>query len=201
VLMKNKIISWNVRDLNERDKRLRISNLLRLWKVDIVCLQETKMESISNGFVKSLWGCPYVDWCHMDSCGASGDILIMWDRRIVSRSDVCMGRFVVACLFRNVEDGLVWAFAGVYGLNRDQLCWRLWEELAGLISVWEVPWCIGGDFNVTLHFNERLGVLPIGLQFLILRILLRSKALWIFLWLVGSPLGPIVRRGPGWIVF
>jgi hypothetical protein len=37
VLMKHKIISWNVRDLNERDKRLRISNLLRLWKVDIVC--------------------------------------------------------------------------------------------------------------------------------------------------------------------
>jgi exonuclease III len=85
VFMKHKIISWNVRGLNERDKRLRISNLLRLWKVDIVCLQETKMESISNSFVQSLWGCPYVDWCRVDSRGASGGILIMWDRRAVSR--------------------------------------------------------------------------------------------------------------------
>ena len=37
VFMKHKIISWNVRGLNVRDKRLRISNLFRLWKVDIVC--------------------------------------------------------------------------------------------------------------------------------------------------------------------
>jgi hypothetical protein len=37
-----KILSWNVRGLNEEAKRLRVRNLLSLWKVDIVCLQETK---------------------------------------------------------------------------------------------------------------------------------------------------------------
>ena len=115
------------------------------------------MEVISNSFVKSLWGCPYVNWCHMDSRGASGGILVMWDRRVVSRIDSCMGRFVVACLFRNVGDGMLRAFAGVYGPNRDQYRWRLWEELAGLLSLWEVLWCIEGDFNVTLHLDERLG--------------------------------------------
>jgi hypothetical protein len=56
----------------------------------------------------------------------------MWDRRVVSRIDSCMGRYVAACLFRNVDDGLMWAFAGVYGPNRDHVRWRLWEELAGL---------------------------------------------------------------------
>jgi hypothetical protein len=93
----------------------------------------------------------------VDLRGALGGILIMWDCKAVSIIEVCMGRFVGACLFRNVEDGLVWAFAGVYGPNRDQYRWRLWEELAGLLSVWEVPRCIRGDFNVTLHFDERLG--------------------------------------------
>jgi hypothetical protein len=156
VIMKHKILSWNVRGLNDRDKRLRISNLLKLWKVDIVCFQETKMKSMSSWFVHSLWGCPFVDWCHVDSRGASGGILLMWDRRVVSRIDSCLGNFVVACNFRNLDDGLEWAFAGVYGPNRDHLRWRLWEELAGLISIWEVPWCIGGDFNVTLFLNERL---------------------------------------------
>jgi hypothetical protein len=38
VIMKYKILSWNVRGLNDRDKHLRISNLIRLWNVDIVCL-------------------------------------------------------------------------------------------------------------------------------------------------------------------
>ena len=51
MFMKHKIISWNIKGLNVRDKRLRISNLPKLWKVDIVCFQETKMEVISNSFV------------------------------------------------------------------------------------------------------------------------------------------------------
>jgi hypothetical protein len=113
------------------------------------------MVSISNNFVQSLWGYPYVDWCHVDSRGALGDILLIWDRKAVSRIDYCLGRFMVACNFRNVDNGLVWAFVRVYGPNRDHFLWRLWEELAGLISLWEVPWCIGEDFNVTLFLDER----------------------------------------------
>jgi exonuclease III len=41
--MKPKIITWNVRGLNELNKRLRIKGLIREWKVDVVCLLETKM--------------------------------------------------------------------------------------------------------------------------------------------------------------
>jgi hypothetical protein len=156
VMMKHRILSWNVRGLNNRGKRLKISNLLRNWRVDIVCFQETKLVSISNNLVHSLWDCPYVDWCHVDSRGASGGILLLWDRRVVSSIDTCLGNFVVACQFRNVEDGLLWAFAGVYGPNREHVRKRMWEELAGLMYIWEVPWCLGGDFNVTLFFDERL---------------------------------------------
>jgi hypothetical protein len=37
---------------------------------------------------------------------------------------------------------------GVYGPNDDVERRGLWEELAGLMSMWELPWCMGGDFNV-----------------------------------------------------
>jgi hypothetical protein len=33
--MKPRILSWNVRGLNKKSKCIRISNLLREWKVDI----------------------------------------------------------------------------------------------------------------------------------------------------------------------
>ena len=89
--------------------------------------------------------------------GASGGILLMWDRRVVSKVDVCVGDYVAAGLFRNVDDGLEWAFAGVYGPNRDSHRRRLWEELAGVMSLWDVPWCIRGDFNATLFQSERSG--------------------------------------------
>lgn len=49
--MNLKILSWNVRDLNEKDKRLQIKKLLRTLRVDIVFLQETKLEWITRGLV------------------------------------------------------------------------------------------------------------------------------------------------------
>jgi hypothetical protein len=33
----------------------------------------------------------------------------------------------------------------------------MWEDLAGVMSLWDMPWCIGGDFNVTLFHSDRLG--------------------------------------------
>ena len=83
--MNLKFISWNVRGLNEVDKRLQIRNLLRSWKADIVCLQETKLEWISRGTVRSIWSCSYVDWLYLGSDGAFGGILLMWDSRVVER--------------------------------------------------------------------------------------------------------------------
>ena len=31
------------------------------------------------------------------------------------------------------------------------------EELSGLCSWWDVPWCVGGDFNVVRFPSERFG--------------------------------------------
>jgi hypothetical protein len=43
--------------------------------------------------------------------------------------------------------GLLW---GVYGPNANGDSRFLWDELASLRSWWDIPWCIGGDFNVAL---------------------------------------------------
>jgi len=116
------------------EKQLRVKNLLRQWKTYIICLQETKLEFISDTLVRNLWSCPFADWCYLASCGASGGMLIMWDKRIVGKIDVFMGEFVLACSFRSVEDEFFWAFARVYGPYLDALRCSLWDELAGLSS-------------------------------------------------------------------
>jgi hypothetical protein len=156
--MKPKILSWNVRGLNEGNKRLRIRNLLQDWKVDIVCFQETKLFSMSRRLVRSLWRCNYVDWVCLDSCGASGGILILWDKRVVEKIEDCCGVYSLVVKFRFIEDNSLWAFAGVYGPNLARDRRILWDELAGLMSWWIMPWCIGGDFNVTRFPSERSGV-------------------------------------------
>jgi exonuclease III len=157
MLMKCNILSWNVRGLNCPNKRLMMRNLLRQWRVDIVCLQETKLDLISRKIIKSLWGCSYADYCYVASSGASGGILLMWDNRVVSSLEMDVGDYVAACRFKNVVDGFEWAFAGVYGPNGNSDRHWLWDELAGLLSCWVLPWCIGGDFNVIRFPSERSG--------------------------------------------
>jgi hypothetical protein len=46
-----------------------VSNLLREWKVNIVCFYETKLEVMSCSVMHSLWGCYQVDWYCLDSKG------------------------------------------------------------------------------------------------------------------------------------
>ena len=41
--MKIKILSWNVRGLNDREKRRMINSVVRAQKADLVCFLETKV--------------------------------------------------------------------------------------------------------------------------------------------------------------
>jgi exonuclease III len=126
--MKPKLISWNVRGMNELEKRMKIRRRLREWKVDIVCLRETKMEVINLEVVRSV---EVYFWLYLGSTGASRGILLMWDRQVVEKIEECVGRFVVACVFRSVTENFEWAFASVYGPNDDGIRRNLWDELGG----------------------------------------------------------------------
>jgi hypothetical protein len=163
-VMKPRILSWHVRGLNsflacegveQEEKTLRVSNLLKDWKVDVICFQETKLHSLSRYLVRSLWRCNHIDWCTLDSSGASGGILKMWDTRVVEKVDECVGEFTLAISVKTLADNFSWACAGVYGPNSGCDRRRLWDELAGICSWWDSPWCIGGDFNVTRFPSER----------------------------------------------
>ena len=48
------ILCWNVKGANDRDKRKVIKALIKSQKVDLACLQETKMPEMSMGLVCSL---------------------------------------------------------------------------------------------------------------------------------------------------
>ena len=105
--MSVKIISWNVRGLNEHDKRLRVRNLIRKWGPDVVCLQETKMGLINRAVIHSLWGGQHVDWSYLGYCGAFGGVLVMWDTQVVYKMEEVVGRFSVSFKFTSVSSQFV----------------------------------------------------------------------------------------------
>jgi hypothetical protein len=72
----------------------------------------------------------------------------MWDRCVVQKLDEAVGHFSISCKFRDVANNHEWAFSGVYGPNADTERRLMWDELSGVQTLWNVPWCVGGDFNV-----------------------------------------------------
>ena len=154
--MKLKILSWNVRGINNPQKRERVSYWLRQWQSDIVCLQETKLDSLDRRLIRSIWGNSYVDWAVLDAVGTAGGILLLWDKRVVEKIDFFVGRFSVSCLWRGVCDGFTWVGTGLYGPTCDVTRQDLWAELRGIRQRWSNPWCLFGDFNVIRFPSERL---------------------------------------------
>ena len=45
-----------------------------------------------------------MDWVYFGFVGASGGVLVMWDRRVVEIVEEAVGDFSVSCRFKNVVD-------------------------------------------------------------------------------------------------
>ena len=113
--MKIRILSWNVYGANDSSKRKVIKTLIRDQMVDLFCLQETKIQAMTEGVVRSLGIGRFLDLGALDVSSSTSGILICWDKRTLEVLALEVGQFSVSCRFRNVEDGFVWMFTRVYG--------------------------------------------------------------------------------------
>ncbi|RVW37305.1 LINE-1 reverse transcriptase-like [Vitis vinifera] len=95
---------------------------------------------MSEGVVRSLGSGRFLDWRALDADGAAGGLLICWDKRLMEVVDWEEGQYSLSCRFKNVEDGTVWVFTGVYGPFTREAREGLWEELGAVRGIWDEPW-------------------------------------------------------------
>lgn len=69
------IISYNIRGLGRGVKWAAIRRLLRKEHVDMICIQETKRESVDKSLCQSLWGDVGVSWEMQSASNTAGGIL------------------------------------------------------------------------------------------------------------------------------
>ena len=152
-----KIVSWNVRGVNNSSKRKIIKALLRSQRLDIFCLQETKMCSMSSGTVRSLGSGISLDLEALNAKGSIGGMLVVWDKRSLVLLDKEVGPHSISCRFKTTVDGFIWVFTGVYGPLSSGERNLLWDELGAIRCLWEDPWCVRGDFNTIRFERNRSG--------------------------------------------
>jgi exonuclease III len=114
------ILVWNVRGLNSAARRDTVRALVDSSKIDIVCLQETKLTSVSRQLVLSMLGCDFDNnFVFLPSVGASGGILIAWRNRLGTIGASRLDSHCISVQFCP-DDSTAWWLTCVYGPQDNQ---------------------------------------------------------------------------------
>jgi hypothetical protein len=76
------VLDWNVRGLNDKDKRLVVHNKIEESNCAVICLQETKCESFDHSFIRSFCPKRFDRFAFSPSIGASGGLIVLWNSSI-----------------------------------------------------------------------------------------------------------------------
>jgi len=122
-----KLLSWNVREINNSSTRNIVKSALLKWKADVYCFQETKISREVESIAKQLWASRWMRCGYLEADGSKGGILIMWDCRIWKGSLVETGQFSITYRFDAVQTTFSWHLTGVYTshIRNEKLeCWE-----------------------------------------------------------------------------
>ena len=103
--MRIKILCWNVRGLNDIEKRKLIKGVVRNQKLDLVCLLETKMKEMLVQMVNCVGVGRFLNWALVDARGVAGGLILFWDNRVLEKLEVESGGYSISVRFRSYADG------------------------------------------------------------------------------------------------
>jgi hypothetical protein len=121
----------------------------------LVCIQETKLDVISDYDVFQLLGSAF-EYVYLPVVHTRRGILVAWRAAVWVTSGSSTRPFSMSIRLHHVDDGPEWWLTSVYGptldANKDSF---LAELLHDLRQVRSGPWMINGDFNLTYHAEDK----------------------------------------------
>jgi exonuclease III len=152
-----KIITWNIRGLNDRSKQRILRDCVKEESPDILMLQETKCAGMEAEIIfQRIWkGCNYI---HTDSAGASGGLAILWNPNHTILSGPFSTAGTLSAHFEVIGSNQEGTITNVYGPQGQQEKIKFMEKLTQVKALANTPnWILGGDFNMIMSLEEKTG--------------------------------------------
>ncbi|XP_028123615.1 uncharacterized protein LOC114320750 [Camellia sinensis] len=119
-------------------------------------LPETKKTKILEAEVRLLWPKDNMEFMTVDSEGATGGLLCVWDPGVFQIAQCCSSRRFIL-LSGTFFNSFEYAIVNVYAPNEVRLRNKLWNSFVKLKKDFPKLWCLGGDFNEIRNICERKG--------------------------------------------
>ena len=124
-------------------------------KIDVVCLQETKMSTVSRRLVLSMLGSEFDNnFIYLPSDGASGGILVAWRIQLGIVGATRVDAHSLSVQFCS-SNGSAWWLTCVYGPKQDQDKIQFLQELRDFRVQCSGPWLVVGDFNLIYKEEDK----------------------------------------------
>ena len=163
--MNMNIVSYNVRGRRRGVKWGAIRRLVRNQKVDMICIQETKRESIDKATCHALWGDSDIGWEFQPAINTAGGLLCVWSQQAfkLERKEVGSGFILLEGVW--LKENQKTSVVNIYSPCDSQQKRIQWDSLKQLRQLDpEGLWCFMGDFNSIRHHSERDGVSYRGVE-------------------------------------
>jgi hypothetical protein len=154
-LMDWKVLDWNVRGLNDKDKRLAVFNKIKESNCAIICLQETKCESFDRSFIRSFYPKRFDRFAFSPSIGASGGIIVLWNSAIFHGTVLEIHRSAIRVHFSFTTNNQPWQLVTVYGPCSGLEIDTFVQWLHDLDIPMHENWLLLGDFNFIRSVDNR----------------------------------------------
>jgi hypothetical protein len=161
-----KFMSWNVRGMNSGAIQEDIKQVTNIFKPDLICIQETKMEVINNTIIRSTLGYDYEgQFGYLPASGASGGILITVRDSVLHILNPTITSHTISVAIHDCRINKTWWFTEVYGpqgelekkmfIHELRLKKMFIHELRLLEQAAPLEWLIMGDFNLTYNLEDK----------------------------------------------
>lgn len=131
-----------------------MSQVVQAASPSIVCLQETKMETITVDVVRHCLGNKFENFFYLPAVGTRGGILVAWDTSVVNLSNPHHTTYTLTALVKPSE-GPQWWLTGVYGPQLDQEKLDFLQEQVDIRDLHAGPWMVVGDFNLLVNPEDK----------------------------------------------
>ncbi|XP_057532900.1 uncharacterized protein LOC130810791 [Amaranthus tricolor] len=147
---------WNVRGLNDLDKRRKVKEFISYHKIQLFSLLETRVKRANLGNIY-LSLCP--DWNLISNHAHhyNGRIIVAWNPHVFTIDVLGMTDQLIHTEILVNATNMKFLCTFVYGHNDVQKRNCLWNFLSDTAATHSKPWCVGGDFNAIMHFDDRTG--------------------------------------------
>lgn len=130
--------------LGSTDRKRLVRDLVSQAKPDIVILQEMKLKRMEGNVVRSLCHFSSVGWIELPSMGATGGILIYWDKEKVEYEESWAEVFSISIVATVKGDNQKWVLSWVYEPPSSERLELFLVELQTIRDRRQLPWCVGG---------------------------------------------------------